>query len=170
MGAHHPLPDNHIPSDKYTETLHHVHQEATVIARKLSELYGLIRDRTTPNAGFLSDKKSLTEWQREIHELAVDKGWWPSVDTITTPVIVEKLCLIHSEVSEALEEIRNEGAFLNLEYDNDGKPVGFPIELADAIIRILDLCGALNIDIERAIRAKHEYNKTRSHRHGGKAL
>lgn len=40
--------------------------------------------------------------------------------------------------------------------------------LADAVIRILDMSYALDIDIEAAIRRKHEYNKTRAHRHGGK--
>jgi hypothetical protein len=36
------------------------------------------------------------------------------------------------------------------------------------VIRILDLCGALGIDLEEAMRMKHEYNKTRPYRHGGK--
>ena len=118
-----------------------------------------------------SDKKSLAEWQREIHDLAVEKGWWPYADAVTTSVIVEKLCLIHSEVSEALEELRQgEGPHQFISYDEDTKPIGFVIELADIMIRTLDLCGALDLDIEEVIRVKHEYNKTRPHRHGGKAL
>ena len=160
-----------LPSGEYTEALHHIHQEATKVRGKLAELDRLIRDRTKPNAGFLSDKKSLAEWQREIHELAVDKGWWPYADAVTTPVIVEKLCLIHSEVSEALKELKQgEGPLQFISYDEDTKPIGFVIELADIMIRTLDLCGALDLDIEEVIRVKHEYNKTRSHRHGGKAL
>lgn len=43
-----------------------------------------------------------------------------------------------------------------------------PIELADAIIRILDYCGYAGIDIDAAVERKHEYNKTRPYRHGGK--
>ena len=50
----------------------------------------------------------------------------------------------------------------------DVKPEGIPIELADVIIRVLDLCGRYGIDIEAAIREKHAYNLTREHRHGGK--
>jgi NTP pyrophosphatase (non-canonical NTP hydrolase) len=50
------------------------------------------------------------------------------------------------------------------------KPEGVPIELADCIIRILDYCGHAGIDIEQAIKIKHEYNKTRPHRHGGKVI
>lgn len=54
--------------------------------------------------------------------------------------------------------------------DRDHKPEGIAIELADCIIRILDYCGHTGINIEEAIRVKHEYNKTRPYRHGGKAL
>ena len=49
-----------------------------------------------------------------------------------------------------------------------GKPEGIPIELADAIIRICDTCGQYGIDLDRAIRLKMEYNKTRPYKHGKK--
>ena len=52
----------------------------------------------------------------------------------------------------------------------DPKPEGMPIELADVIIRILDMGYAEGIDIGQAIHTKMQYNKTRSHRHGGKTL
>jgi NTP pyrophosphatase (non-canonical NTP hydrolase) len=42
-------------------------------------------------------------------------------------------------------------------------------EVADALIRILDLAGRFRVDISRAVRIKHGYNRTRSHRHGNKA-
>lgn len=47
-------------------------------------------------------------------------------------------------------------------------PESVAVELADCMIRILDYCGHDGIDIEEAIRIKHEYNKTRPYRHGGK--
>ena len=50
------------------------------------------------------------------------------------------------------------------------KPEGIAVELADCIIRILDYCGHENIDIENVIKIKHEYNKTRSYKHGGKRI
>ncbi len=48
------------------------------------------------------------------------------------------------------------------------KPEGVAVELADCVIRILDYCGHTGIDLEEAIRIKHEYNKSRPYRHGGK--
>lgn len=52
----------------------------------------------------------------------------------------------------------------------DMKPEGEAIELADAIIRAMDYFGGMGWDLEKAITLKHEYNKTRAFRHGGKAL
>jgi NTP pyrophosphatase (non-canonical NTP hydrolase) len=46
--------------------------------------------------------------------------------------------------------------------------VGFPSELADIVIRVADLAGALGIDLAEAIRIKLAFNRTRTHRHGGK--
>lgn len=48
------------------------------------------------------------------------------------------------------------------------KPVGFPSEMADLIIRALDACAQWGIDIEEAVRIKREYNATRGHMNGGK--
>ncbi len=81
----------------------------------------------------------------------------------------EKLALIHSEVSEALEAYRAGAPISALQYEEKGqhkKPVGIPSELADIVIRVADLCGAYQIDLEKAIRDKMEYNATRPHKHG----
>lgn len=110
---------------------------------------------------------SLNELRDRVHALAVSKGWYENRDVSDPNVLGSMLALIHSEVSEALEDAR--AGCMGVAYDGS-KPVGFQIELADALIRILDLCGALGIDIEEAVRVKHAYNETRSHRHGGKSL
>jgi NTP pyrophosphatase (non-canonical NTP hydrolase) len=66
--------------------------------------------------------------------------------------------LIHGEVSEAMEaDRRGEG------WDRVTE------ELADVCIRIFDLCGSMNLNLEKAIVEKMEYNKTRPYKHGGKS-
>ena len=90
-----------------------------------------------------------------IHQNAVDHGWWED-----SREIPELLCLIHSEVSEALEAYRRQIP--------EGQKGCLSEELADVIIRIFDLCGRHKIDIAEAVRAKHEFNKLRSYRHGNK--
>lgn len=182
----------------------------------------------------------LTELQAEVHALAREKGWYDDRDLSDPDVSSAMLCLIHSEVSEALECTRR--GEMSLEYEQkafDGtvvrwsetppadlclKPVGFSSELADVVIRCLDfaaafdlgcldvatrpiqenltpiqiasclqsmnyhaatgdwaslsclldvcfgLARALGFDLLEVIKIKHEYNKTRPIRHGGKAL
>jgi len=87
----------------------------------------------------------------EIHKNAVEHGWWEADRNIP-----ESLCLIHSEVSEALEAYRD--------FD-DGN---FAEELADVVIRVFDLAVGLGIDIESEIIEKHKKNKLRAYRHGNK--
>ncbi|MDY0095388.1 MAG: nucleotide pyrophosphohydrolase [Candidatus Vecturithrix sp.] len=93
----------------------------------------------------------INDLARDVHNNAVDHGWWES-----SRPIPELLCLVHSEVSEALEAYRNDD--LNM----------FREEVADIIIRCLDMSCALNIDIESEILRKHGINKSRPYRHGGK--
>lgn len=103
----------------------------------------------------------ISELQYNCHENAMNHGWYKN------PVnIPEKLALIHSEVSEALEDFRDGKMEL---YISNGKPCGFPVELADIVIRCLDLAGYLAIDLESMIDLKMAYNETRPYRHGDKA-
>jgi NTP pyrophosphatase (non-canonical NTP hydrolase) len=93
----------------------------------------------------------INDWQKEVHQNAIQKGWWE-----TKRPLPELLCLIHSEVSEALEVIRG---------SHDGT---LGEEMADVVIRVMDLCEAYDIDLEVEIMRKHAFNRERPYRHGGK--
>lgn len=101
----------------------------------------------------------------------------------------EQLMLIVTEVAEAMEDVRiaNENYKLDQLYFTDPigtqyteptyllegrqilrKPVGFPSELADIVIRVAHLAYRMNIDLNDAVHKKMMYNATRTHRHGGK--
>lgn len=72
------------------------------------------------------------------------------------------------ETDDTPEEYRNGHGATEIYFSDSGKPEGIPTELADVIIRVLDYCGYAGIDIDAAISQKHEYNKSRPYRHGGK--
>ena len=83
--------------------------------------------------------------------------------------VIAKLALITSEVSEALEELRD-GNDVRQVYYNGTKPEGFPTELADVVIRAYDLAHMVGIDLDSEIERKLVYNATRGHMHGGKRV
>lgn len=82
----------------------------------------------------------------------------------------ERLALVHSEVSEALEAFRKTGAD---EWDVDGKPEGLGSELADIIIRTCELARLHRFDLDQIVATKMAYNARRLDvpvRDGGKAI
>lgn len=113
---------------------------------------------------------NIAELVEQSHATALEKGWWEPVKSFG-----ELVALLHAEISEAVEEYRNnkpveEVYFDELDFRDVPKPEGVPIELADLVIRVADLCGYYDIDLEQAIKLKMAYNKTRPYRHGGKKL
>lgn len=123
---------------------------------------------------------NIRDLQKSVHLAAVAKGWWPKYKHLAkaafelgdapagrmalAEAVLAKLALVHSEVSEASEAARDDQ--WDLYYGPDGKPEGFVVEVADAVIRLLDLCEAMGLDLQTAIEIKRAYNATRQHRHG----
>lgn len=86
--------------------------------------------------------KEIAKWRKE-------KGFITNWENIP-----EKLMLVVTELSEAMEAYRNNDKENLIE------------ELSDSFIRLLDLTGSLDIDIEKGIKEKMEINKKRPFRHG----
>jgi hypothetical protein len=112
---------------------------------------------------------SLNALAKEIYQNAVNHGWWTEHGEARNRLIPEKIALMHSELSEALEEYRTKHGPAEI-YFKDGKPEGIPVEIADTIIRCLDFCAGYNIDIDEVLRAKMDYNASRPFMHGGKLI
>lgn len=109
--------------------------------------------------------RALRDLQQECWQISEDHGWHDKSGT----TFGDRIALIHSEASEALEAFRHTGQPQETWFDGD-KPEGVPSELADVMIRVFDLCQIHGIDIADAIASKMAYNRTRPYRHGGKAI
>ena len=110
---------------------------------------------------------TITEWAKEIHENAVKHGWWE-----TKRSTGEVIALIHSELSEALEEARDNRPMMyvlgsNGEeictpcYFNGRKPEGIAVELADAVIRVLDMAAQVGMPLQEDDAARDELDMMR---------
>lgn len=109
---------------------------------------------------------TLNEYATLLH--ADNIKWW--IDPETGERIErnkgELLCLIHSEISEAMEGERK-----NLMDDKLPHRRMAEVELVDALIRIFDYAGAFGYDLEGAFREKRAYNARRpDHTHEARLL
>ena len=92
---------------------------------------------------------NLNEWRDRCHKLAVSKGFWDASDNVAV-----KLMLVTTELAEACES------------DRHGDRDGFCEEVIDAFIRLFDLAGGYDIDIESEIERKMLINEGRPKLHG----
>lgn len=100
------------------------------------------------------------------HNLAKESGWWDDLLPPQRGTVAEKLLLVHSEVSEACEGYRKDQMDDHLPHRKMVE-----VELADALIRICDLAGAMGLDLGGAVAEKLAYNATRAdHKPENRAL
>lgn len=117
-------------------------------------------------------ENTISELQEEAHRISKENGFWDDFKDLEAhlkdnkpdslaeykfAVYSQKIALINSELSEGLEGLRE---------DNLKGIDGLQEELADTVIRILDLAGKLQFDLEQAIVEKMERNKEREEKHG----
>lgn len=115
----------------------------------------------------ITELGSLTASIEELCEIcrndATANGWWEKPRSEA-----ELIALMHSELSEALECVREDEP--DLYFDDAGKPLGKMSEYADVLIRIFDAVGDKGDELAEAVRKKILFNRTRGHRHGGKVF
>lgn len=115
--------------------------------------------------------KGLNNSAQQIYKNNKEKGFWDKDRNVG-----ELLMLVTSELGEAMDA-HQKGRFADwgsFQKDKETWKLSFKThikdtfedEIADAIIRLLDMCGGLGIDIEHHIQAKLTYNKTRERLHG----
>lgn len=135
--------------------------ELTAVAKGENFRKAMIKNLSNiPQDKPLMIKNVFDGLQKEIHESARAKGFYSKDGSVDVP---KNLALIHSEISEALEADRQPKP---LPDKNCPDFSNFEIELADAVIRILDLAEDKRFSLGAAMLAKIKANANRPHKHG----
>lgn len=112
----------------------------------------------------IAEQHGFWEDSRKIREVLLLSGDTERVQAFEAMLFGQKIALMHSELSEALEAFRHG----NPPDGHIPKHKGAVVELADCMIRILDTCEEYGwgADLVHALRAKMDYNKSRPYKHG----
>lgn len=134
-----------------------------------TEIINYIQSKGTKQMMTNEQVQAFRELQASIHEGNVKAGWWTDLSSgidlaeecrkgtrFGKALVAEKLCLVHSEASESME-----GARKDLMDDKLPHRKMIEVELADVVIRVKDLAGALELDLAGAIQEKLAYNAVR---------
>lgn len=106
--------------------------------------------------------------QEEVFRLNSSKGWYDEDRSVG-----DMVALLHSEVSEVLEAYRTfkfQDATERIPNADLDKPEGVGAEMADCLIRLLDMAKRWDVDLAAEFTRKMAYNWTREYRHGGRHL
>lgn len=106
--------------------------------------------------------------QEEVFRLNSSKGWFDEDRSVG-----DMVALLHSEVSEVLEAYRTfkfQDATERIPNADLDKPEGVGAEMADCLIRLLDMAKRWDVDLAAEFTRKMAYNWTREYRHGGRHL
>jgi NTP pyrophosphatase (non-canonical NTP hydrolase) len=146
----------------------------------------MVEEQTKQLINIMKIKQTI----KKAHDMAKEKGFWEGENRN----IPQALLLVISEVSEATEALRKDHfadkavandllhdlrvAEVDEEFTynpEDWKRMfeesiksSFEDEIADVAIRLFDLCGGMNIDLEKHIELKMKYNSMRGYKHGKK--
>lgn len=104
---------------------------------------------------------NLKNFSEQVYATAKKNGFWEDDGTPLPTKKAEKLALMHSELSEALEAVRKPSPDKYCpQFSSEA------VELADALIRMLDYCEHYQIPLLEAAEAKAQFNSTRPYKHG----
>jgi NTP pyrophosphatase (non-canonical NTP hydrolase) len=144
--------------------------DSTYIEPKLHIEDAFVETEAVLNKMFWAE--TFEQLAKQCYSNSYNAGWWHDSeegiplydrtsprDVVSAQTVATKLCRIHSEISEAMEGHRK-----GLNDDKLPHRSMIEVELADAVIRIMDLAGALNLDIGGAIAEKMTFNQTRPDR------
>lgn len=134
---------------------------AAGLAQNSDQLLQAILELGSKQSGtLLTANMPLVVMQARIHQQNREMGWWDKPREMGT-----LLCLVHSEISEAMEGERK-----GLMDDHLPHRSMLEVELADAMIRIMDIAASRGLDLAGAIVEKVDYNRKRAdHQPGARA-